>query len=112
MKKTIYQLLTAVFVAVLFLPLVSCTEEPVQQMYYEIKIFNVTQPGQAERVDNYLGAHACNAGAGVLKSGCSNLSDRCVYPASVIVHPYRPLIIISVCQVPEQVGFLQTGRIY
>ena len=57
MKKSIYpvyQLLTAFIVATLFLPLTSCTEQPVQQMYYEIKIFNIPQPGQAERVDKYL----------------------------------------------------------
>lgn len=38
----------------LFLPLMSCNETADQQMYYEIKIYSVPQPGQAERVDNYL----------------------------------------------------------
>lgn len=54
MKKSIYQLFTALIIAILFLPLISCSEEAVQQMYYEIKIYSVPQPGQAESVDSYL----------------------------------------------------------
>lgn len=54
MKKPINQLIAVVTAAVLFLPLFSCAEKFPQQMYYEIKIYSVPQPGQAERVDSYL----------------------------------------------------------
>ena len=54
MKKTVLRLFTALTVIILFLPLFSCSEKPVQQMFYEIKLYSVPQPGQAERVDSYL----------------------------------------------------------
>jgi hypothetical protein len=54
MKKTIYKLFAVLTAVILFLPLISCSEKPVQQMYYEIKIYSVPQPGQAESVDKYL----------------------------------------------------------
>jgi hypothetical protein len=49
-----YRLLTAALIAILILPLISCTEQSVEQMYYEIKVYSVTQPAQAESVDRYL----------------------------------------------------------
>jgi hypothetical protein len=120
MKKSlypIYQLLTAVFVAVLFLPLVSCTEEPVQQMYYEIKIFNVTQPGQAERVDNYLKSAFIPAmhRAGVTKVGVFKPieADTVLSGKMIIVFiPYQTADhYISVPGVLEQdPDFQQAGR--
>ena len=54
MKKNIYKLFAVLTAVILFLPLISCSEKPVQQMYYEIKIYSVPQPGQAESVDKYL----------------------------------------------------------
>lgn len=54
MKKTIYQLFAVLTAVILFLPQISCSEKPVQQMFYEIKIYSVPQPGQAESVDKYL----------------------------------------------------------
>jgi len=54
MKKFISRRFAVLTAIILILPLVSCSEKPVQQMFYEIKIYNVPQPGQAERVDKYL----------------------------------------------------------
>ena len=54
MKKHISRLFAVLTAVILFLPLISCSEKPVQQMYYEIRIYNVPQPGQAESVDKYL----------------------------------------------------------
>ena len=53
MKKTITRLFAVITAIALFLPLISCSEKSTQ-MYYEIKIYSVPQPGQAERVDRYL----------------------------------------------------------
>lgn len=54
MKKIINQLFAAFTAIILFLSLFGCGEKPVQQMFYEIKIYSVPQPGQAESVDKYL----------------------------------------------------------
>ncbi len=54
MKKSIYGLFAVLIAVILILPMISCNETTDQQMYYEIKIFNVPQPGQAEMVDKYL----------------------------------------------------------
>jgi hypothetical protein len=54
MKNHIYKLFAVLTAVILFHPHISCSEKPVQQMYYEIKIYSVPQPGQAESVDKYL----------------------------------------------------------
>ena len=54
MKKTISRLFAVLTAVIIFLPLISCNEAADKQMYYEIKIYSVPQPGQAESVDRYL----------------------------------------------------------
>ena len=54
MKNLIFRLFAVLTAVILFLPLISCNETTDQQMYYEMKIYNVPQPGQAEMVDKYL----------------------------------------------------------
>jgi len=54
MKNPISRLFAVLTALILLFPHISCSQKPVQQMYYEIKIYNVPQPGQAESVDKYL----------------------------------------------------------
>ncbi|HOB85427.1 MAG TPA: NIPSNAP family protein [Bacteroidales bacterium] len=54
MKKSISGLFTVLTAIILFFQLISCNESTDQQMYYEIKIYSVPQPGQAESMDKYL----------------------------------------------------------
>lgn len=54
MKNPISRLFAVLTAVILFFPHISCSQKPVQQMYYEIKIYSVPKPGQAESVDKYL----------------------------------------------------------
>jgi len=54
MKKFPIRYFAVLIASVLLIPLISCSEKEPQQMFYEIKIYSVPQPGQAERVDKYL----------------------------------------------------------
>lgn len=53
MTKAIRSLFPMVFVAVLLLPAGGCREQ-IPQMFYEIKIYDVSGPGQAERTERYI----------------------------------------------------------